>query len=94
MLEMRPLQKETERLAYSMAEAAEALGVAIDIIKRGVAQGSIRSTKLGGLLRRIPASEVRALAEHGLPPINYKPRPPKPPGSKRGKPRKAARSRA
>ena len=88
------MQKETERLAYSMAEAAEALGVAIDIIKRGVAQGSIRSTKLGGLLRRIPASEVRALAERGLPPIKYKPRSAKPPGSKPGKPRKARRRAA
>jgi excisionase family DNA binding protein len=83
------VQKETERLAFSMAEAADALGVSLDIIKRGCAQNLIKSTKLGGLLRRIPASEVRRLAEQGLPPIKYPARISKPPGSRRGRPRKA-----
>jgi len=77
-----------------MAGAAEALSVSIDIIKRAIAQGLIRSTKVGKL-RRIPAAEVERVAEQGLPKISYPARAPRPQaGPRRGRPRKVAPGRA
>jgi hypothetical protein len=61
------------RVAYSMAEAAQALGVSINIIKLACYQGLIRSRKLGAL-RRIPAVEVERLAIEGMPVVAYPPR--------------------
>lgn len=64
------------RAAYSMAEAAQALGVSERLIKMAIQQNLIRSRKIGAL-RRIPASEVERVAIEGLPAITYPPRPAK-----------------
>lgn len=66
----------TARVAYSMAEAAEALGVSRNTIKRACAQNLIRSRKVGAL-RRIAATEVERVAIEGLPAVTYPPRKPR-----------------
>lgn len=60
---MTPPHNIPERLAYSPAEAAEALGVCRQTIHNLIVRGEIRSVKIGRS-RRIPAAElVRLLGE-------------------------------
>jgi excisionase family DNA binding protein len=60
---------EVARLAYSVAEGAQALGVSTITLHRGISHGLIRSAKLGARVIRIPVSEVERLLEEGMPPI-------------------------
>jgi excisionase family DNA binding protein len=50
----------TERLAYRVDEAAKALGVSTKTIKRRIADGTLKSTKIAGV-RLIDAESVKAL---------------------------------
>jgi excisionase family DNA binding protein len=50
----------TERLAYRVDEAAKALGVSTKTIKRRIADGTLKSTKIAGV-RPIDAESVKAL---------------------------------
>lgn len=55
-----------ERLAYSTAEVAEALGASEYLIKRLIASGEIGSVKLGGR-RLIPAAALALALEQDAP---------------------------
>jgi excisionase family DNA binding protein len=82
-----PSMSELERLSYSVAEAANLLGLHINTIKRAIAQGRISSAKMGAV-HRIPAREVRRVAESGF---ELESQPPAKPKQRdgRGRPRKA-----
>jgi excisionase family DNA binding protein len=56
---------ETKRIAYRPAEAARALGTSTDTIGRLIANGSLRSVKIGAS-RFIPASELEAFIARKL----------------------------
>jgi excisionase family DNA binding protein len=55
----------TEILAYRPSEAAKVLAVSRDVIFRLIADGSIRSTKIGSA-RIIPAGELEAFLARKL----------------------------
>jgi excisionase family DNA binding protein len=78
------MNNELERLSYSVAEAANMLGLHINTIKRAVAQGRIKSTKMGAV-RRIPVAEIKRVAELGF---DLEPPPTPKPHNGRGRPRK------
>jgi len=54
-----------EKLMYSTAEAAEALGVSTRTIARWVKDGRIKAVRAGGRLWRISIEEIRRVAEEG-----------------------------
>jgi hypothetical protein len=95
-----------EPLAFDLHTAGHKLGMKPKTIRRHIRQGSIKPLWLGTMLR-IPASEVRRIAEQGLPRLpslpNYKRLPPRPkakakaakpvPPAKRLSARKAQRER-
>jgi len=60
-----PMTATSNRLAFSLAEAAEALGVSRDTLRRAAAGGALRTIRL---LRRvmIPEPELRRVAQDGL----------------------------
>ena len=64
-----------EPLAFDLHTAGHKLGMKPKTIRRHIRQGSIKPLWLGTVLR-IPASEVRRIAEQGLPRLpslpNYK----------------------
>ena len=52
--------------SYRIGEAAEALGVRVETLRRWEREGKLRSTRTGGGQRLVPAAEVaRLLAERG-----------------------------
>jgi excisionase family DNA binding protein len=54
-----------DKLLYSTAEAAEALGVSSRTIARWVKDGRIKAVRAGGRLWRISAEEIRRVTEEG-----------------------------
>lgn len=50
-----------ERAAFSPAELAVLLGVSRPVVYRWIAQGQLRTVRLGKRLQRIPAEEVSRL---------------------------------
>lgn len=56
----------TERLAYSTAEVAAAIGASEGLVKRLLASGEIGSVKLGGR-RLIPAAALALALEQDAP---------------------------
>jgi excisionase family DNA binding protein len=58
------------RLAYSVAEAAQALSLSIVTIRRALDHNLIRGNKTGRVIR-IPAAEVERVAAEGLPAIPH-----------------------
>jgi hypothetical protein len=81
------------RLAYSRAEAAEALGLSVVTISRARNHGLMRGNFVGRV-DRIPSSEVERVAAEGLPaiPRDYVRVTTGP--TKRGRPRKRAKPKA
>ena len=54
-----------ERLAYSRRQGAVALGVSVPLVDRLIADGKIRSIKLGDR-RLIPAEEINRVLKEGV----------------------------
>lgn len=54
----------TDRLAYSVSEAAQALGVSRTLIKSAIQAGEIASIKIGAR-RLVPAEALHALITKG-----------------------------
>jgi excisionase family DNA binding protein len=57
---MTPDTNSPERVAYTPAEFAEAIGARIKTVRKHIANGEIRAERIGNRLY-IPASEVRRL---------------------------------
>jgi hypothetical protein len=95
-MEVVPVYKPTPkpdvvRLAYSVADAAQALSLSIVTIRRALDHDLIRGNKTGRVIR-IPAPEVERVAAEGLPPIPHTYQRKTIGPTKQGRPRKPAPS--
>lgn len=54
-----------EKLMYSTAEAAEALGISTRTMARWIKDGRIKAVRMGGRIWRISVEEIRRITEEG-----------------------------